>query len=316
MDNVNCQTQDAFDSDSVSSSAIPLAPMRQQIEVRAPEDDWTGIQSAAERRKLQNRLNARIYRKRRGANQKQSLQDGVPNQPRMPLRPKLQASGKLASDLIVPHDQSTDQRGRFKRVGTLCNLSPREAAEVVERYASQAYHDYVLGSPRVDQLLTLIQFNVFRALVANTGSMGFANDWMSDCGALSPFLACSSSSGSGWASDTCPESLRPTELQRQVPHHPWFDLFPFPAMRDNILLAGEDYDDEPLCLELVEFCHIAHEQTGLVIWGEPHDPMAWEVSESFMKNWGWVLKGVWELKESTNRWRVQRGEQPLVFEMD
>jgi hypothetical protein len=43
--------------------AVELAQMQQQEEVRCPADDWTGRTNAAERRKLQNRLNQRIYRK-------------------------------------------------------------------------------------------------------------------------------------------------------------------------------------------------------------------------------------------------------------
>jgi hypothetical protein len=46
-----------------SLPAVLLEQMPQQAEVRAPEDDWTGLTNAAERRKLQNRLNQRLYRK-------------------------------------------------------------------------------------------------------------------------------------------------------------------------------------------------------------------------------------------------------------
>lgn len=42
---------------------IPVEPMMQQAAVRVPEDDWTGITNTAERRRLQNRLNSRLYRK-------------------------------------------------------------------------------------------------------------------------------------------------------------------------------------------------------------------------------------------------------------
>lgn len=38
-----------------------VAHMQQQKEVRKPDDDWTGLSDAAERRKRQNRLNQRIY---------------------------------------------------------------------------------------------------------------------------------------------------------------------------------------------------------------------------------------------------------------
>jgi hypothetical protein len=37
--------------------------MAQQAEAVVPEEDWTGLASAEERRKLQNRLNQRAYRK-------------------------------------------------------------------------------------------------------------------------------------------------------------------------------------------------------------------------------------------------------------
>lgn len=51
------------DSDSLEMESIPLSRMDQQLDVRAPEDDWTGMTSRAARRKLQNRLNQRAWRK-------------------------------------------------------------------------------------------------------------------------------------------------------------------------------------------------------------------------------------------------------------
>jgi hypothetical protein len=48
---------------SETAAKIPLGRMQSQREVRTMEDDWTGLTDAAERRKLQNRLNQRIYRK-------------------------------------------------------------------------------------------------------------------------------------------------------------------------------------------------------------------------------------------------------------
>jgi hypothetical protein len=44
------------------ASAIPIRHMLQEYLVRAPEDDWTGKTSSAERRRLQNRLNSRAWR--------------------------------------------------------------------------------------------------------------------------------------------------------------------------------------------------------------------------------------------------------------
>lgn len=42
---------------------VLLGQMPQQAEVRVAEDDWTGSTDAAERRKRQNRLHQRKYRK-------------------------------------------------------------------------------------------------------------------------------------------------------------------------------------------------------------------------------------------------------------
>jgi hypothetical protein len=46
----------------VSSEAVTLQPMRQIAEARVDAEDWTGITSTKERRKLQNRLNKRAQR--------------------------------------------------------------------------------------------------------------------------------------------------------------------------------------------------------------------------------------------------------------
>ena len=46
------------ETDAVS---IRLGQMPQQAETLFPDDDWTGLSSAVERRKRQNRLNQRAY---------------------------------------------------------------------------------------------------------------------------------------------------------------------------------------------------------------------------------------------------------------
>lgn len=45
-----------------ATAQIQLARMSQRAEVLRPADDWTGVTSTAERRKLQNRLSQRRYR--------------------------------------------------------------------------------------------------------------------------------------------------------------------------------------------------------------------------------------------------------------
>lgn len=322
--------------------AIPLAIMPQQLEVRAPEDDWTGINNSAERRKLQNRLNSRLFRRRHGAKRSgvgaPSTRPAAVETHLLPSKVRASDVSKVAPTIIAslgPDDTKAVEYQSFdsnsiannfangparrqiasSRLGTLCGLTLDQALGIIRRYENQASEAYRMGSPKVDHLLTLIQFNVSRALISNTTRLGFPMDWLTSDDCISPFNnTISSYTRDPYAS--CPESLRPTELQRTVVHHPWFDLFPFPAMRDNILRKGEDFDDGPLCLELVEFCDVPHERTGLVVWGEPWDPSGWEVSEPFLKNRRWVLEGCWELLQSTNHWRALRGEEPLSFDIE
>ncbi|KAH8647711.1 hypothetical protein BX600DRAFT_475754 [Xylariales sp. PMI_506] len=194
---------------------------------------------------------------------------------------------------------------------TLAKMSPKKLEQLAEQYEEMAQHDFIVGSPRIDQLLTLIQFNVFRALLKNTLTLGWNFEWL-ECGEpISP-----------WNKQRrhdivpfCPSSLRPTDLQRKIKHHPWIDLWPIPAMRDNLLLADGLYDEDQLCNDLVEFADVTNEQSGLIVWGEPWNPGAWEVSEMFVRKWAWTLKGCVNLLASTNHWRSRRGEEPLVFDV-
>lgn len=169
----------------------------------------------------------------------------------------------------------------------------------------------MLGSPKVDLLLTLTRFNVFRALSGNSECLGLGMSWLRP-DAVSSFGTLHNPSESPALS--CPPSLRPSALQLSTSHHPWIDLLPFPALRDNILRRGESFDDTDICLDIVEFCHVSGDGggTGLIVWGEPSDPRSWEASEGLLRKWGWLFSGCWELFKSTNDWRAKRGEKNLL----
>ncbi|KAK9481832.1 hypothetical protein V1527DRAFT_416253, partial [Lipomyces starkeyi] len=141
--------------------------------------------------------------------------------------------------------------------------------------------------PECRQSFALIKFNVFRALVNNTFTMGFTMEWLND-NAESTF---SNISHQGHDIYHLPPTLRPTLLQQTVPHHPWIDLLPSPTLHDNILRAGVDFYDTELGFDLVEFCSLAagSERRGLIVWGcDPSNPYSWEVSAEFASKWGWV----------------------------
>ncbi|KAE9364570.1 hypothetical protein N431DRAFT_550054 [Stipitochalara longipes BDJ] len=170
--------------------------------------------------------------------------------------------------------------------------------------------NYCESSPLADHVLTLVKFNVFRAMLSNSLTLGFsAEDRMED-NALSPFPRVI---GDEITISSLPPSLRPTKLQCKISHHPWIDLLPIPQMRDNLLRADDSYNDLELCADLIGFYNSPTTKTGLIIWGEPWDLEAWEVTQSFLRRWGWTIRGCEKLVRSTHYWRSKRGETPLDF---
>jgi hypothetical protein len=89
-------------------------------------------------------------------------------------------------------------------------------------------------------------------------------------------------------------------------------------MRDNLILNAGKYDNDDLCYDICGGLYGGFddvEQRGLMVWAEPWMSRSWEVSEEFVRKWGFLLKGCTKLIESTNHWRAKRGEQRLVVEV-
>jgi hypothetical protein len=185
------------------------------------------------------------------------------------------------------------------------SIATRTTMQCLEVTARQYY---MLGSPRTDLLLHLIQFNFTRALMENTTILGLTSDQLHD-DAVSPF-----NTTGPWQYDfeSClPPSLKPTVIQRSIPHHPWLDLLPVPRMRDNLIRAGDFEEETQLCLDMKGGANARSERTGIIVWSDPWDPAGWEVTESFASSWGWVIEDCLDLARSTNRWRGMRNEKPL-----
>ncbi|RFU34036.1 hypothetical protein B7463_g2285, partial [Scytalidium lignicola] len=168
-----------------------------------------------------------------------------------------------------------------------------------------------------DHLITLVYYNAVRAFVANTLYMGIDPELMCD-EILSPFWLGSQPP----MHHRLPPDLRPTQLQLVREHHPYIDTFPSATARDNLLLAGNEFDELELWKDVIGIatkcgCNITNssEMSGVLVWGESWDVRSWEVSEAFARKWTWMLKGCSDLLESTNYWRRRRGENPLVVEI-
>lgn len=197
--------------------------------------------------------------------------------------------------------------------------------------AARNFKSYMRTPLPADQkLLTLLHFNLVRALTQNVFLLGLDPDAMND-DIASPFAT------SQLQLSNLPPTLHPTCLQRTIAHHPEIDVFPFPMYRDNLIRAGSTIDDMELCLDVlygveldVDCNPILREpvkdcrdiglgdggRTGLIVWSDPWLQSSWEVEEGFVRKYKRLLVGCDELIRSTNYWRRQRGERPLAFELE
>ncbi|KKK21774.1 hypothetical protein ARAM_001701 [Aspergillus rambellii] len=264
------------------------------------EDDWTGLGDAKERRKRQNRLNQRAFRQRKrverhNAGLQQRIEEMIMN-------------GEVTLLPTAP-ESSVSPGSEISMSSMVQQLFEDRLNKLLEQLSQNACERYAVGSPSADQLLTLCKLNVFRAFASNMLVLGMtpAFEWMHD-DAISPFNTMQPGVVEG---EKLPVSLRPTPLQRTQSHHPWMDCFPFPKLRDNLIAAG-DFDDDPLCRDIMGVWDTPSESSGLMVWGEPSNAENWEVSEKFLRKWPWVVAGCPELLQSTNRWRSKRGEK-MIF---
>lgn len=92
-----------------------------------------------------------------------------------------------------------------------------------------------------DHLLTLIQYKVFGAIVANALCLG-----------IDPNTICCEEPASinyeSLATSNLPPNLQPTRIQRVIPHH----VLLLPEIRNNLLLAGNGYDSEALAADIFD----------------------------------------------------------------
>lgn len=167
-----------------------------------------------------------------------------------------------------------------------------------------------------DHLITLLQFNALRALAVNRTLLS---------GILTTPLDCDEEIIHVISYPTNPElvpsSLLPTLLQQTVPHGDWIDLFPYPEARDRLIRAAGTFDEDELWDDcsggLYEgFPDDELQRRGIIAWSPPWDITGWEMSEGFWHKWGWIFKGLPKALEATNRWRIERGEDPFVQEGD
>lgn len=193
-----------------------------------------------------------------------------------------------------------------------------------------------------DHLITIIELNVYRASLTNIYILGAYSLLCNPaCGyavnnSEPPLFPWTGHQPSG----IIPDSLRPTPLQRSTPHEVWIDILSSPSMRDNAIIAVAEgrLRNEDLCADVLRgICGEGKrrertarnvdppsgdsedgDEAHMIVWNTPWDLSGWEVTEGFLRKWGFLLRGDGEddMLRATNRWRALRGEDPIVWEAE
>ncbi|KAI1361954.1 hypothetical protein F5Y08DRAFT_287991 [Xylaria arbuscula] len=273
--------------------------MQPSSEVWDHNDQWAGITSPAERRKRQNRLNQRAYRKKRHQQACRLLLEG--------------ASAASETQLQITRDRHVPDAGSLSwlREPGWSN-SWRLLA-----FKEQIFMNYSLHLPVPSDLQTTARLNVIMAIASNAIALSIPFAHLEQDESVSPFnLYGPSRPGCAEPDLTAMKNLRPTPLQRSVVHHPWVDLFPIPAIRDNIIrgLCDASIDEDELCGALFNADDDGDDAVSpMMLWADPSDAASWEFSTGFLRKWGRLLDGCPEVVEATNTWRRRRGKMEIRF---
>ncbi|KAH6690375.1 hypothetical protein F5X68DRAFT_69470 [Plectosphaerella plurivora] len=221
---------------------LPASPRRGGGDCAAnPATAEATAEARKQRRKLQNRKNQRAHRSRNKTDGASSAQASRPFQ-----------VGRWRLD---EEDEADDERSS----GSSGSEKGATSSALV------SYADQVPITPpspvfplSTDHLLHLVQYNVFRAFVANKRTLNtLLTGWAAKTG--TPVSLSSCPIGGPYRDPTSvfplnphiPASLFPTWLQQTTLHSFWINLFPFPGVRDNLIRHDGTFDHLDLLKDLI-----------------------------------------------------------------
>lgn len=223
-----------------------------------------------------------------------------------------EAPPSFLEDERIPGKMETEPSGFLEEasanhncLNSFCGASNAQRRGILAQLQKEIQRSLANNLHSPSLLLSVTQFNTIHAACTNAATFGLTID------ILRQDIASQFNILGPWSLHL-PPSLQPTSSQKDVLHHPWIDLIPIISLRTAMLKAMDLYDEDELCEDIYGLCD-SPKEVGLISWGEAWDPMAYEVTKSFIWKWSWILKDCPDLMESTNYWRRKRGEKPLTF---
>lgn len=183
-------------------------------------------------------------------------------------------------------------KNKIRRLEVKENKGDATSTSLVPRNAETV--DYVVNRSMLNDshFIFLQRTSYAKAFTDNAARIGVSAAVLCSDDGLSPFFEATI------ASDSMMD-LVPTSLQRTLPHHPFFDLLPFPRMRDLAMsaLSMEIFDEDEFITDVGQ---------NFYCWGrEPALESSWEISPEFIKKWWFMVDK--DMLKQTNFWRQNRG---------
>lgn len=256
-----------------------------------------GKNDPTERRRIQNRINQRAFRRRQRAGE-------------CPRQYKSRSTSDSKSQR--EEESGSSESGSDSSASDSPHAEARSLPAPTGNQSSGATH--TTSGLRWDELARLIHRNFMAAAVMNAQHLGL------DLTALQIGTAVLTNRPTD---RPVPLALTPVEQQYQVPHDPIIDVIPHARLRFNILRAiatGQlDAAAFTRCVRgsgVLEQLNGNWQRGGLVVWSFPEQLASWELSELFVRKWARLLQGCEDLIAATNAWRSRRGEGmfPLPLE--
>jgi hypothetical protein len=293
--------------------------------ITTTNENWRGKNDPAERRRIQNRLNQRAFRERQRSGeptksaspQKQTESDDEEDDDEVDVKDKTEEQESSSED-EEDEDESDDDDDDADAEQSNPGSPPPGPGPVRPHFngqVSRAACTPATSMPSTDnpwdELAQLINRNFMQAVSANARRLGL------NLTAL----------GAGTATSTprirnpanLPPTLKPVEVQHQLPHDPLIDTIPHSRLRFNVLraIATGNLDAARFSACLRRSGAVVNVQgearrSGLIVWNFPEQLASWELSEGFVMIWGFLLEGCEDFVAATNVWRSRRGERSLV----